>query len=165
MEADYDETFSPVLQDEVFMKQPQGFVDPTYPNFVCKLWKSLYGLKEVPYAWSAKFTGYLPTMGFTVSPSDSSPFVKKTSYDILILLLYVDNIVLIDSNLELVNSAYGKMFANQAKYAKDLLKKAAMHRCKPCSTPFKPRQQALTYDGLTLNDPTLYRSIVETVSI
>ncbi|BBN67240.1 hypothetical protein Prudu_20S000300 [Prunus dulcis] len=55
------------LQEEVFMKQPQGFVDSQYPNHVCKLQKSLYGLKQAPSAWNAKFTGYLPTLG-----SDSS---------------------------------------------------------------------------------------------
>lgn len=55
------------LQEEVFIKQPQGFVDPTYLDFVCKLQKSLYGLKQAPHAWNAKFTGYLPTMGFSVS--------------------------------------------------------------------------------------------------
>lgn len=86
------------------MKQPQGFVDPTYPNFVCNLRKSLYGLKQVLRAWNAKFIGYLPTMGFTVSPSYPSLFVKKTSSDILILLLYVDDIILAGSNPELVNS-------------------------------------------------------------
>ncbi|CAL8120114.1 unnamed protein product [Prunus armeniaca] len=91
------------LQEEVFMKQPQGFVDPTYPDLVCKLQKSLYGLKQVHRAWNAKFTGYLPIMGFTVSPSDPSLFVKKTSSDILILLLYIDDIILTCSNPELVN--------------------------------------------------------------
>ncbi|XP_016648868.1 PREDICTED: uncharacterized mitochondrial protein AtMg00810-like [Prunus mume] len=167
------------------MKQPQGFVDPTYPDFICKLQKSLYGLKQAPRAWNAKFTGYLPTLGFTVSPSDPSLFIKKTSSDILILLLYVDDIILTGSNPALVNSvirdlgevfelkdmgqlkyflgleihyqANGNMFVNQAKYAKDLIKKAAMDTCKPCSTPSKPHQQALTTDGLALSDPTLYR--------
>ncbi|CAL9029939.1 unnamed protein product [Prunus brigantina] len=86
------------------MKQPQGFVDPTYPDFVCKLQKSLYGLKQAPRAWNAKFTGYLPTLGFTVSHSDPSLFIKKTSSDILILLLYVDDIILTGSNPALVNS-------------------------------------------------------------
>ncbi|CAL8077757.1 unnamed protein product [Prunus armeniaca] len=176
------------LQEEVFMKQPQGFVDPTYPDFVCKLQKSLYGLKQAPRAWNAKFTGYLPTLGFTVSPSDPSLFIKKTSSDILILLLYVDDIILTGSNPDIVNSvicdlgevfelkdmsqlkyflgleihyqANGNMFVNQAKYAKDLIKKAAMDTCKPCSTPSKPHQQALTTDGLALSDPTLYHSIV-----
>ncbi|CAL9010999.1 unnamed protein product [Prunus brigantina] len=92
------------LQEEVFMKQPQGFVDPTYPDFVYKLQKSLYGLKQAPRAWNAKFTGYLPTLGFTVSHSDPSLFIKKTSSDILILLFYVDDIILTGSNPALVNS-------------------------------------------------------------
>ncbi|BBH06313.1 hypothetical protein Prudu_017933 [Prunus dulcis] len=127
---DYEETFSPVvrhttvrlilvgitaagcekcfshgeLQEEVFMKQPQGFVDSQYPNHVCKLQKSLYGLKQAPRAWNAKFTGYLPTLGFSVSHSDPSLFVKKTEVAVVILLLYVDDIIITGSDPSLVTS-------------------------------------------------------------
>ncbi|KAM2435264.1 hypothetical protein PS1_025239 [Malus domestica] len=64
------------LQEEVYMKQPQGFVDPSHPNYVCKLVKSLYGLKQAPRAWNSKFTSYLPTLGFSASFSDTNLFVK-----------------------------------------------------------------------------------------
>ncbi|BBG99239.1 hypothetical protein Prudu_008860, partial [Prunus dulcis] len=103
----------------------------------------------------------------------------KTSSDIIILTLYVDDIILTCSNSELVNfvirdlgevfelkdmgqfkfflglevqyQADGKMFVNQAKYPRDLIKKAAIDTCKPCSTPSKPHQQALKDDGLALD--------------
>ncbi|KAI5318865.1 hypothetical protein L3X38_038573 [Prunus dulcis] len=57
------------LDEEVYMKQPQGFEDPKQPQSVCKLRKSLYGLKQAPRAWNAKFTGYLPALGFKMSQS------------------------------------------------------------------------------------------------
>lgn len=76
------------------MMQPQGFVDSTHPDFVCKLVKSLYGLKQAHKAWNAKFTGYLLAMGFTVSQSDNSLFVKHDGTDVIALLLYVDDIIL-----------------------------------------------------------------------
>ncbi|BBN67607.1 transposable element gene [Prunus dulcis] len=79
------------LEEEVFMHQPQGYEDPAYPEYVCKLKKSLYGLKQAPRAWNAKFTGYLPALGFKLSHSDPSLFVKHEGSDVIVLLLYVDD--------------------------------------------------------------------------
>ena len=86
------------LQEDIYMKQPQGFVDITKPTHVCKLIKSLYVLKQGPRAWNSKFTSYLPAMGFKSSASDSSLFVKQCENDIVILLLYVDDIIITGSN-------------------------------------------------------------------
>ncbi|XP_020412069.1 uncharacterized protein LOC109947077 [Prunus persica] len=170
------------------MKQPQGFEDAIHPSHVCKLLKSLYGLKQAPRAWNAKFTSYLPTLGFTLSHSDPSLFVKHTGIDIVLLLLYVDDIIITGSSSTLVQSVItdlgeafdmkdmgkltfflgleisylsnGDIFVNQAKYLRDLLKKATMVECKPCSTPAKPYQQFLKDEGVSLQDPTPYRSLV-----
>ena len=60
--------------------------------------KSLYGLKQAPRAWNSKFTSYLGALGFGASTSDSSLFVKKDGLDMIILLLYVDDIILTGSN-------------------------------------------------------------------
>ncbi|CAL9004052.1 unnamed protein product [Prunus brigantina] len=54
----------------------------------------------------------------------------------------------------------GNLFVHQSTYAQDLIKKAGMDTCKPCSTPCKPHQQLLHTDGVALSDPTLYRSLV-----
>lgn len=86
------------LQKDMYMKQPQGFIDAKSPNYVCKLVKSLYGLKQAPMAWNSKFTGVLPSLGFKVSQSDTSLFVKHDGTDIIILLLYVDDILFTASN-------------------------------------------------------------------
>jgi len=53
-----------ILQEEVYMTQPQGFTSKLYPDFVCKLRKSLYGLKQAPHAWNDRFTSFLPSLGF-----------------------------------------------------------------------------------------------------
>ncbi|XP_070679197.1 uncharacterized protein [Malus domestica] len=175
------------LQEEVYMKQPQGFVDSKFPAYVCKLVKSLYGLKQAPRAWNDKFTSYLQDIGFQASLSNSSLFGKTDSSHVIILLLYVDDIIITGSNSELVQSvitnisevfdlkdmgklAYflglqityksnGDLFINQGKYAKDVIQKAGMDDCKSCLTPCKPHNQVLTSDGY-LFDPTLYRSLV-----
>ncbi|BBH08831.1 hypothetical protein Prudu_021147 [Prunus dulcis] len=176
------------LEEEVFMRQPQGYEDPAHPEYVCKLKKSLYGLKQAPRAWNAKFTGYLPALGFKISQSDPSLFVKHEGSDVIMLLLYVDDIILTGSNADLVQSvvdnlssvfemkdmgrlayflglqiaypASGGLFVSQTKYAKDLLHKAGMQSCRACSTPCKPHNQILTDCGEPLSDPTMFRSVV-----
>ncbi|XP_048434594.1 uncharacterized mitochondrial protein AtMg00810-like [Pyrus x bretschneideri] len=176
------------LEEEVYMKQPQGFVDPTCPNHVCKLVKSLYGLKQAPRAWNSKFTNYLPAIGFKSSLSDSSLFVKMDDGDLVFLLLYVDDIILTGSNpiklqvmindlasvfdlkdmgrlsyflgLHIQYHDDGSLFFTQTKYAKDLLKKAGIDSCKPTSTPSKPHTQVLAGEGSLLSEPSHYRSIV-----
>ncbi|CAL9005159.1 unnamed protein product [Prunus brigantina] len=75
-----------------------------HPEFVCRLAKSLYGLKQAPRDWNAKFTGYLPALGFKSSHSDPSLFVKHEGSDIVILLLYVDDIILTGSSPQLVQT-------------------------------------------------------------
>lgn len=92
------------LHEEVYMRQPPGFIDSKCPSYVCKLGKSLYGLKQASRAWNAKFTSYLSVLRFTVSLSGSSLFVKQVGIDVVILLLYVDDIIIIGSNSHLIQS-------------------------------------------------------------
>lgn len=84
------------------MKQPPGFVNPNCPTHVCKVVKSLYGLKQALRAWNAKFTSYLVVVGFKAYLSDSSLFVKQVGTDMIILLLYVNDVILIGSNIVLI---------------------------------------------------------------
>lgn len=90
------------LQEEVLVKQTQGFHDSDKPHYVCKLVKYLYGLKQAPQAWTSKFTTYLPSLGFVVSDSDPSLFVKLQDGNVVILLLYVDEVIITGSNSILV---------------------------------------------------------------
>ena len=79
------------------MAQPPGFQDSIHPNLVCKLHKSLYGLKQAPRAWNDRFTKFLPELGFANTYADSSLFVKYVDKEIVILLLYVDDIIITGS--------------------------------------------------------------------
>ncbi|KAI5330224.1 hypothetical protein L3X38_029622 [Prunus dulcis] len=152
------------LDEEVYMKQPQGFEDSSHPEYVCKLQKSLYGLKQAPKAWNAKFTGYLPSLGFKMSHSDPSLFVKISDSAIVVLLLYVYDIILTGSNSHVIQEISYKsnadLFISQQKYAKDLLVKAGMESCRSCPTPSKPHTPVLPTDGEPLKEPSIYRSIV-----
>lgn len=93
-----------ILQEEVYMTQQQGFTSKLYPDFVCRLRKSLYGLKQAPCAWNYRFTSFLPSLGFQASFVDPSLFVQNSSHGTMILLLYIDNILLINNHSSLLTS-------------------------------------------------------------
>ena len=76
------------------MAQPEGFVDEHQPHKVCHLIKSLYGLKQAHGAWYIKIDDHLLQYGFTRSPSDTNLYIKKVGTEIVILVLYVDDLVI-----------------------------------------------------------------------
>ena len=80
------------------MEQPQGFVDPSRPTHVCKLYKAINGLKQAPRAWYLRLTNYLQSLGFTGSLANTSLFVRNFGGEIIILLIYVDDIVVTSNN-------------------------------------------------------------------
>ncbi|KAM1722971.1 hypothetical protein ACFX11_021617 [Malus domestica] len=82
------------LDEEVYMSQPQGLIDPDHPEFVCKLDRSLYGFKQTPRAWNDRFSRFLLTLGFKSLYVDPSLYVKHNGQSIVVLLLYVDDIIL-----------------------------------------------------------------------
>ncbi|KAI5317459.1 hypothetical protein L3X38_037166 [Prunus dulcis] len=94
-----------VLQEEVYMTQPQGFENKHHPSdFVCRLKKSLYGLKQAPCAWNERFTSFLPSLGFQASNAGPSLFIQHSSLGTVVLLLYVNDIILTGSNSSLITS-------------------------------------------------------------
>lgn len=82
------------LTETIYAQQPSGFIDPSKAHLVCRLNKSLYGLKQDPRTWFLRFTSYLRKLGFVASKADSSLFVHKSGPNIAYLLLYVDDIIL-----------------------------------------------------------------------
>ncbi|GKA90633.1 zinc finger, CCHC-type containing protein [Tanacetum coccineum] len=91
------------LDEEVYMKQPEGFVLPGHENKVCKLKKSLYGLKQAPKQWHDKFDKSILSNGFTHNSSDRCIYSKFTKDYGVILCLYVDDILIVGTNMEGIN--------------------------------------------------------------
>ncbi|KAL9260714.1 Retrovirus-related Pol polyprotein from transposon RE2-like protein [Drosera capensis] len=87
------------LTEEVYMRQPSDFIHPTFSSHVCRLHKALYGLRQAPRAWIHRFSSFLLWSGFTQAMFDSSMFVYRSHSQVLILLLYVDDIVITRSYL------------------------------------------------------------------
>jgi hypothetical protein len=75
------------LDEEMFMKQPQGFIDVTKPHFVCRLHKSLYGFKQAPRAWFQRLSQQLIELGFQESINDYSLFTLHADNTKLFVLI------------------------------------------------------------------------------
>ena len=86
------------LDEEVYIHQPPGFISSSSPHHVYKLKKALYGLKQAPRAWYSTFSRFFLSQGFINSHCDYSLFIHKTTSDITVLLVYVDDILLTGSN-------------------------------------------------------------------
>ena len=150
------------LEEEVFMEFPPGF-EPKDKRSVCKLQKSLYGLKQSPRAWFGKFTRAVKRCGYVQCQSDHTLFLKHAPCgDMTALIVYVDDIVITGNNegeiqklkgflakefevkdlgnlryflgMEVARSKKG-ISVSQRKYVLDLLEETGMSDCKPAETP------------------------------
>jgi hypothetical protein len=83
-----------VIEEEVYIEQPQGFEVEDRKSHVCRLKKSLYGLKQAPRAWYGRIDSFLTSLGFTKSKANSNFYFKIMKNEPIILLLYVDDLFL-----------------------------------------------------------------------
>jgi hypothetical protein len=98
-----------VLDEEVYMEQPQGFVHSSYPDYVCRLHKSIYGLKQAPRAWFTRLSQALLDIGFTGSQLDPSLFTYHTTHVHICLLVYVDDIILTGNHKDTISCILSKL--------------------------------------------------------
>nr|GFC18537.1 retrovirus-related Pol polyprotein from transposon TNT 1-94 [Tanacetum cinerariifolium] len=178
------------LKEEVYVAQPNGFVDPDHPKKVYQLRKALYGLKQAPKAWYDELSKFLISKGFTKGTTDPSLFTIRYGEDILLVQIYVDDIIFGSTNLKytkcferLMHSRFeislmGEMkfflglqihqsprgiFINQAKYALEILCKHGMEKGQSIGAPMatKPKLDA----DLSGNpvDQTDYRSKIRSL--
>lgn len=90
------------LMEEVYMKQPTGSESTSYPNQVLKLHKALYGLKQSPRVWFSNLSSCLLEWGLIASMADSSMFVLKSGLQVVIFLIYVDDILVTGNSLSFI---------------------------------------------------------------
>jgi Reverse transcriptase (RNA-dependent DNA polymerase) len=176
------------LAEEVFVEQPEGFRVKGKEDHVYKLHKALYGLKQAPRAWYSKIDKFFVDTGFSRSKSEPSLYVKKNSSENqMMVCLYVDDMIYMGTNQELVSEFRGKMkqqfemtdlgllkyflgleviqredgmFLSQQKYARDLLKKFEMENCNTCSTPMNVKEKLMKDDNTGAADGLKFRSLV-----
>jgi hypothetical protein len=90
------------LEEEIYMKQPEGYDVKGKKELVCKLKKSMYGLKQSPRMWYKKFDTYMLGLGFTRSKEDHCVYFKLIGDHLIYLVLYVDDMLLIGNNKEII---------------------------------------------------------------
>ena len=95
------------LEHEIYMEQPEGYEDEEHPDFICKLRKSLYGLKQSARCWNVKMDSFLKASGYNQSTADPCMYRKSENRDgkqcLMLIALYVDDIVLTTNGTTMLN--------------------------------------------------------------
>jgi hypothetical protein len=81
------------LEEEVYIEQPEGFQLSENVDYVCKLKKALYGIKQAPRSWYSRLDKYLQQAGFRKGSADNNLYIKVTQDSILLIEVYVDDII------------------------------------------------------------------------
>ena len=93
------------LDVEIYMEKLEGFIVPGQEKKVFRLVKSLYGLKQAPIQWHEKFDSVMMTNGFKINECDKCVYVKSTESGFVIICLYVDDILIMGSNNEVIKTS------------------------------------------------------------
>uniref|UniRef100_A0A2N9GTP1 Reverse transcriptase Ty1/copia-type domain-containing protein n=1 Tax=Fagus sylvatica TaxID=28930 RepID=A0A2N9GTP1_FAGSY len=177
------------LDEEVYMALPPRFKSKggTSTNLVCRLTKSLYGLKQASRQWFSKFSSTLIAIGFTQSKCDYSLFIKSEGSIFIGVLVYVDDILItsnntasvktltefLDQNFKLKDLGPAKYFLGlelarskkgislcQRKYALDILEDSGFLASKPVKFPMEQHLKLSKDQGTLLTDPSVYRRLI-----
>ncbi|GJU38272.1 retrovirus-related pol polyprotein from transposon TNT 1-94 [Tanacetum coccineum] len=135
-----------ILCEEVYVSQPDGFVDQDNLNHVYKLKKALYGLKQAPRAWYDLLSKFLLSQEFFKGTVDPILFIRRQGKDILLIL----------------QSPRG-IFINQSKYALESLKKYGMESSDPVDTPIVEKSKLDEDTQWRAMDPTHYHRMIRTL--
>nr|GFA65244.1 hypothetical protein [Tanacetum cinerariifolium] len=119
------------LREEVYVSQPDGFVDQDNPNHVYKLKKVLHGLKKAPHAWYDMLSSFLISQDFSKGSVDPTLFIRRNGNDLLLMSMMGK--ISFFLGLQISQSPIG-IFINQSKYALESLKKYGFESCDPVDT-------------------------------
>ncbi|GKA67206.1 putative ribonuclease H-like domain-containing protein [Tanacetum coccineum] len=160
------------IDEEVYVSQPPGFVDPDHPKKAYKVVKALYGLHQAPRAWYATLLIFLEKHGYKRGTIDKTLFIKRDKKDIMLVQVYVDDIIFGSTNKSWCDefealmksrfqmSSMGELtfflglqvkhnkagiFISQDKYVAEILKKFDLVNVKATITPMETKV-ALTKD-------------------
>lgn len=175
------------IKEQVYVMQPEGYVKEGQENLVYRLFKAIYGLRQVPRAWYAKLNGFLESLGFVRCPYEHAVDTKRVGKESLIIGVYVDDIIVTGTNVKLIKDFKEQMNnkfhmsdmeklwyylgievkhgvdcieLKQSGYARNVLEKAGMAGCNPTNFPMNPKVHITKDEGGTSVNPTLFKSMV-----
>nr|GFB61256.1 retrovirus-related Pol polyprotein from transposon TNT 1-94 [Tanacetum cinerariifolium] len=178
------------LREEVYVSQPDGFVDLDNSNHVYKLKKALYGLKQAPHVWYDMLSSFLLSQDFSKGSVDPTLFIRRNGNDLLLVQIYVVDLIFAASTLELCDlfanlmcskfkiSMMGKIsfflglqisqsprgiFINQLKYALESLKKYDFESCDLVDTPMVEKSKLDEDREGKAVDPSHYHGMIGTL--
>lgn len=152
------------LKEEVYVSQPQGFIVKGQENKVYRLKKALYGLRQAPRAWNVKLNHILRGLKFLRCSKEPSLYRKEVSNELLVVVVYVDDLLVTGSSLKLIESFKQEMAAKfemsdlglltyylgievlqgedgiilkQDRYARRILEETGMATCNPTHIPME----------------------------
>ncbi|GJR12698.1 putative ribonuclease H-like domain-containing protein [Tanacetum coccineum] len=133
------------IDEEVYVSQPLGFVDPKFPNKVYKFVKALYGLHQAPRAWYATLSNFLEESGYRRGTIDKTLFIKKNKKDIMLVQ---------------VKQKEDGIFISHDKYVAEILKKFDFMSVKTASTPIETHKPLVKDEESADVDVHIYRSMI-----
>ena len=189
-QMDVDTAFlNGVLEEDIYMKQPMGFIDASKKDLVCKLKRGLYGLKQSPRIWNANIDEFLKGLGYKACGPDHCLYVLwSNTGKFIIVVLYVDDLIITGNDSTMLTNLKAQLSRkykmkdlgelhwclgmrvtrdrkkktiklDQAKYIGDVLKRFNMTECKPVATPAEPSVKLTKNTGST-NSNVPYMSAV-----
>nr|GEX17385.1 hypothetical protein [Tanacetum cinerariifolium] len=148
------------LWEEVYVSQPDRFMDPDNPNHVYKLKKALYGLKQAPRAWYDMLSSFLISQDFSKGSVDPILFIRRNCNDLLLMSMMGK--ISFFLGLHISQSPRG-IFINQSKYALESLKKYGFESCDPVDTPMVEKSKLDEDKEGKVVDLSHYRGMVVTL--
>nr|GEY47761.1 hypothetical protein [Tanacetum cinerariifolium] len=150
------------LREEVYVSQPNGFVDPDNPNHVYKLKKVLYGLKQAPRAWYDMLSSFLLSQDFSKGSMDPTLFIRRNGNDLLLFKMSMMGKILFFLGLQISQNPRG-IFIKKSKYALESLKKSGFESCDPVDTLMVEKSKLDEDKEGKAVDPSHYHGMIGTL--
>ncbi|GJX46772.1 retrotransposon protein, putative, ty1-copia subclass [Tanacetum coccineum] len=129
------------LDEDIYMVQPEGFVDPNHPRKVCKLQRSIYGLKQVSRSWNKRFDKEIKRFGSDQNLDEPCVYQKDSRSNVTFLILYVDDIIIMGNHIPSLQSVKSKRLIElgQNAYMDKILKRYKIDNSKLGHIPMQER--------------------------